>query len=139
MVAKIKLMIVDDVLMVRLGLQQMLRKIDTIEIIAEADNGQIFLDKIAINRPDVVLMDVKMPVMNGIEATKKGLNTNPQMKVIALSADCNESSIDEMVLSGAKGFLLKSVGIAELQKAIETVLNGGTYYSNELVTAYKLK
>jgi len=139
MPTKTKLIIVDDVLMVRLGLSQMLRKVDTIEIIAEADNGQAFLDKLSIHKPDVVLMDIKMPIMDGLEATKKALNKFPGLKIIALTADSNESAIEEMVLSGAKGFLLKSVGIAELQKAIETVLGGSTYYSNELVTAYKLK
>jgi two-component system, NarL family, response regulator LiaR len=139
MSTKTKLIIVDDVLMVRLGLSQMLRKVDTIEIIAEADNGQAFLDKLSIYKPDVVLMDIKMPIMDGLEATKKALNKYPGLKIIALTADSNESAIEEMVLSGAKGFLLKSVGIAELQKAIETVLGGSTYYSNELVTAFKLK
>ena len=139
MLGKTKLIIVDDVLMTRLGLSQMIKKIDTIEIIAEADNGQKFLELLNVHTPDVVLMDIKMPIMDGLEATKKGLNKNPSMRIIALTADGTESAIEEMVLSGAKGFLLKSVGVVELQKAVDTVMTGGTYYSSELVALYKLK
>jgi len=139
MLAKNKIIIVDDVLMTRLGLSQMFRKIDTAEIIAEAENGKLFLDLLATHRPDVILMDIKMPVMDGLEATKKALDKYPGLKIIALTADSDESAIEEMVLSGAKGFLLKSVGVVELQKAIDTVLMGGTYYSSELVSLYKLR
>jgi DNA-binding NarL/FixJ family response regulator len=132
-------MIVDDVLMVRLGLSQMLRKIDSVELIDDADNGQSFLNKILTNVPDVVLMDIKMPIMDGLEATKKALKICPDIKIIALTADSTEAAMEEMILSGAKGFLLKSVGVSELQKAIETVANGRSYYSTELVSLYKLK
>ena len=139
METKIKVIIVDDVLMTRLGLSQMFRKIETAEIIGEAENGKAFLEIIELKMPDVVLMDIKMPVMDGLEATKRALNKYPNLKIIAFTADSNESAIEEMILSGAKGFLLKSVSVSELQKAIETVLTGRTYYSSELVTMYKLK
>ena|ERR1035437_9527340 len=139
MSSKTKLMIVDDVLMVRLGLSQMLRKIESVELIDDADNGQSFLNKITTNVPDVVLMDIKMPIMDGLEATKRAIKICPGIKIIALTADSTEAAMEEMILSGAKGFLLKSVGVSELQKAIETVANGRSYYSTELVSLYKLK
>ena len=137
MQGKIKLILVDDILMIRYGISQMLRYSSNIEIIAEAENGKQFLDLLAIYKPNVVLMDIKMPIMDGLEATKRALNINPFLKIIALTGDANESTLDQMVLSGAKGFLLKSVGISELEKAIDTVMNGGSYISTELMGMYK--
>ena len=134
MQSKIKLIIVDDVQMTRFDLWLKFRKIENIEIIAEAENGQLFLDLLNIHKPDIVLMDIMMPVMDGLEATKKALSKNPFLKIIAFTTDNEESTLDKMILSGAKGFLLKSACIDELQKAIETVMNGSTYISTGLVS-----
>ena len=135
----IKIIIVDDVIMTRFGFSEMLRKIGGFEVIAEAENGKLFLELLQSHKPDVVLMDIKMPVMDGLEATKHAMNTNPNLKIIALTNDDTESTIDKMMLSGAKGFLLKSVTPVELKKAIDTVIKGGYYFSDELAASYKLK
>ena len=137
MQAKIKLIIVDDVQMTRFDLWLKFRKIDNVEIIAEAENGQLFLDLLSSHKPDVVLMDIMMPVMDGLEATKRALAKNPFLKIIAFTTDDEESTLDKMILSGAKGFLLKSANVSEIQKAIETVMTGSTYISSGLVRLVK--
>ena len=133
---KIAVIIVDDVLMTRLGLSHLLGRADNVEIITEAENGKQFLDLMAIHKPHVVLMDVKMPVMDGLEATKLAMNKYPSLKIIALTNDDTETTIEKMMLSGARGFLFKTVDTKELTKAIETVLSGGTYFSTELAKQY---
>jgi len=131
--SKIKIILVDDVQMIRYGFWLKFRKLKNVEIIGEAENGKLFLDLLTNLKPDIVFMDIQMPVMDGYEATKKAMSHNPFLKIIALTNNNEESTIDQMILSGARGFLLKSVQIDELQKAIETVMNGGTYISSELV------
>lgn len=135
----IKVFVVDDHLIFRNGLIGLLQELSTIEIVGEASNGIEFLEKFEILKPDIVLMDITMPKMNGIEATKEAVTRNPEIKIIALSMHEEEEYLDSMLFAGAKGFLLKKVGLNELEKAIEVVMDGKNYYSQELMTIFTNK
>lgn len=132
----IKIAIVDDVKMTRLGLSFLLKQHPELEICCEAENGRFFIQSLSTCKPDIVLMDINMPLLDGISATLEALAINPQLKVIALTNDDGENYIDDMTSAGAKGFLMKSVESAELKKAIITVYNGGTYIAPELISFY---
>jgi DNA-binding NarL/FixJ family response regulator len=130
---KIKIIIVDDFLMVRTGLTLLLNANEKFDVLAEATDGEDFLGLLDRYSPDVVLMDINMPKMNGIMATKAALIRNPELKIIALSMFEDKEYIESMVLSGAKGFILKQVGMNELYKAIELVMEGEIYYSQDVM------
>jgi DNA-binding NarL/FixJ family response regulator len=130
---KKKVIIVDDHDMFREGVKVLLNNTNTIEVIAEARNGKEFLDIINDYNADAVLMDISMPVMDGIEATRQGISINPDLKVLALSMYGDEEYYLKMVKAGVKGFVLKSSGINELEKAILEVANNESYFSNELL------
>ncbi|NJO88834.1 MAG: response regulator transcription factor [Chloroflexia bacterium] len=129
----IKTIIVDDHKIFREGLQYLLSKFENIVVFAEAANGKQFLEIIDNEVPDLVLMDIDMPLINGIEATKIALKKYPYIKIIALSMRGDKTYFDEMLEAGAKGFVLKESGSAELKSAIENVLIGENYFSPELL------
>ena len=130
---KIKIILVDDHKMFREGLKFLLSKINTIEVIAEAENGEQFMELLKKMSPDLVLMDINMPKINGIEATKLARSENKDLKVIALSMNGDESSYYQMIQAGANGFVLKQSGSEELEEAIETVMKGNDFFSPELM------
>jgi DNA-binding NarL/FixJ family response regulator len=130
---KIKIFIVDDHKIFREGLRNLIDIQEIAEVIAEADNGKTFLDKLDNNIPDIILMDISMPEMNGIEATKNALAKHPDLKIIALSSFGDEEYYYKMVEAGVKGFLLKNSSISELETAISDVHKGDNYFSNELL------
>jgi DNA-binding NarL/FixJ family response regulator len=130
---KIKIMVVDDHDMFRDGIKLLLSSGDQAEVIAEARNGKEFLEKVPSLEPDVVLMDIAMPEMDGIEATKHAHEKFPDMKILALTMFGDEKYYYQMIQSGIKGFVLKSSGISELLTGINQVNNGGNFFSNELL------
>ncbi len=103
------------------------------EVTGEASNGNEFLEIIRNSSPDIALMDINMPEMDGIEATRKGLRINPGVNIIALSMYGEEEYYYKMVDAGAKGFILKDSDISEVREAIITVRKGGSYFSQELL------
>jgi DNA-binding NarL/FixJ family response regulator len=133
MQGKIKIILVDDHKMFREGLRFLLSKIKTTEVIAEAEDGVQLLKLLQEMTPDLVLMDINMPKMNGIEATEIALSKNPAIKVIALSMNGDENYYYKMIQAGARGFVLKQAGSEELEKAIESVMNGKDFFSPELL------
>jgi len=136
---KIRVAIVEDHEIFRNGLQTILNKIDQVKIVASAANGKDFLDFIKNIEADIVLMDIKMPVMDGIDATRKSLEIKPDLKVIALSMFGDEEYLQKMIQAGAKGFLLKNITRKDLSRAIDVVFNGGNYYSEELLGFFTRK
>jgi DNA-binding NarL/FixJ family response regulator len=130
---KIKIILVDDHQMFREGLKFVLKQIPQFDIIAEASNGQEYLKLLESLQPDVVLMDIGMPVMDGIEATEVTSDKYPDIHVIALSMFSDQEYYHKMVASGVKGFLIKEAGVDELEKAIRTVHEGNAYFSQELL------
>ncbi len=133
MKSKYKLVLVDDHDILREGLKFTLNGIGFAEVIAEASNGKEFLEIMQTAKPDIVLMDIGMPIMDGIEATQTILNTMPELKIIALTMFGDEEYYFKMVHAGVRGFLLKKSGIDELELAIKTVAQGENYFSNELL------
>jgi DNA-binding NarL/FixJ family response regulator len=101
-------------------------------VVAEAGNGKEFLEIVSKHNPDVVIMDINMPVMDGIEATRQAMKTNPDLKVIVLSMFCDEEQYFKIVGTGAKGFVLKSSAYMELEKAILEVSENRNYLSQEV-------
>jgi DNA-binding NarL/FixJ family response regulator len=130
---KIKIFIVDDHDIFRDGIKLLLSSGQTSEIIGEACNGQEFLDKVESVRPDVVLMDIAMPVLDGIETSKKVREKYGDLKILALTMFGDEKYYYQMIQAGIKGFVLKSSGINELLIAITEVHEGRSYFSNELL------
>jgi len=125
---KIKTLLVDDHTLFRKGMQFLLDDYDDIEIIAQASNGKELLDILSEKQADVVLIDIEMPVMNGIEATQKAMELYPNLKIISLSMYGEEEYYYKMINAGAKGFILKNSDIDEVTRAIRTVMNGSTYF-----------
>lgn len=123
----IKTVIVDDHKIVREGLRLILEKEPDIEIVAEADNGRTAVKLVGEILPDVVLMDLSMPKMNGIEATRRIVAKTPECRVLALSMYSEKRYVLEMLGAGAKGYLLKDCASEELVGAIRTVVGGEVY------------
>lgn len=130
---KIKVFIVDDHDIFRDGIKLLLSSGQTAEVIGEACNGQEFLKHMESIKPDVTLMDIAMPVLDGIETSKRVRELYPDMKLLALTMFGDEKYYYQMIQAGVKGFVLKSSGISELLKAITEVNKGGSYFSNELL------
>ncbi|HEX2922041.1 MAG TPA: response regulator transcription factor [Bacteroidales bacterium] len=130
---KIKIIIADDHQLFRNGLKILLSAFPEFEIAGEASNGNDFIEIIRNTHADIALMDINMPEMDGIEATKKGMKICPDIKIIALSMYGEEEYYYKMVDAGAKGFLLKDSDISEVKEAILTVKKGGNYFSQELL------
>lgn len=128
----IKVIVVDDHEIFRNGLKMVLGKLKYAKVIGEASNGADFLELLKNHDPDVVLMDIEMPIMNGIDATINALKIKPDLKVIALTMFIEDEYIQSMIDAGVKGFLIKNINKEKLDKAIQTVHNGGSFYSEEL-------
>lgn len=124
----IRLAIADDHEIFRDGLVLMLSKQQDVSLVGQAGNGRELLDLVAAEQPDVVMTDIKMPVMDGIEATKLLLQKFPSLKIIALSMFDEENLIVDMLEAGARGYLLKNADKQEILDAINNVFEDKTYY-----------
>jgi two-component system, NarL family, response regulator LiaR len=140
---KINIFIVDDHKLFREGLKLLLKNLDEVNEVWEAASGDEFLSRIGKQHPDLVLMDIEMPVMNGIDATVSALTTYPDLKIIALSMYGDEEYFQRMIEAGACGFLLKNSDFSEVKRAITNVLQGNNYFTEEilyrLVNRFKTK
>ena len=130
---KPNIIIVDDHLIFRQGLKSIITLENIANVIGEASNGIEFIEILSDLKPDLVLMDIDMPRMNGLDATEKALEILPELKIIAFSMFSNEEYYYKMIDRGVKGFILKTSGINELETAIQNVMSGDTYFSNELL------
>jgi DNA-binding NarL/FixJ family response regulator len=129
----IRIIIADDHQLFRNGLKILLNSFPDFEVAGEASNGEEFLKLLKSVKADIALMDINMPEMDGIEATRKGVKMCPDINIIALSMYGEEEYYYKMVDAGAKGFLLKDSDISEVRDAILTVVKGGSYFSQELL------
>ncbi len=127
------LIIVDDHLIFRQGLKSLIDLENIATVIAEASDGESFMELLSNHKPDLVLMDIDMPKMDGMEATRQALKLMPGLKIIAFTMYGDEDYYYKMIDLGVKGFLLKSSGINELENAIHHVMLGETYFSNEML------
>lgn len=128
----LKLYIVDDHQMLIDGLKALLGEEAHISIVGESNLPKTAIKEILEYRPDIVLTDINMPNIDGIELTKEVKKLNPDIKVIALSMFGERETISEMLKAGVSGYILKNTGKAELLTAIEKVANGQTYFSEEV-------
>ncbi len=129
MLKSTRVILVDDHTLVRAGVRALLQKIPDIETVAEADDGRQALEKVRDHAPDVVLMDVAMPGLNGLDATLRITKEFPHVRVIMLSMYTNEEYVHQALRAGASGYLLKDAGTTELEVAIQAVVRGDTYLS----------
>ena len=130
---KIRIIITDDHQLFRNGLKILLNAFPEFEVTGEASNGEEFLRVLKESPADIALMDINMPEMDGIEATRKGLKLCPDIDIIALSMYGEEEYYYKMVDAGAKGFVLKDSDISDVKEAILTVRKGSSYFSQELL------
>ncbi len=139
MADQIKIITVDDHEIFRKGLNMVLNQMNDTKVIAEASNGKEFLSLLNANNPDLVFMDIRMPLMDGIEATKIAIGKYPDIKIIAISMFGEEENLENMIKAGAKGFLLKNINREEIELAIKQVMGGRNYYSSELLPYFTHK
>jgi two-component system response regulator NreC len=125
----IKIVLADDHQIVRHGLRSLLSAEPDMEVVGEADNGRAVVKLVQEKSPQVVIMDISMPDLNGIEATRQILNESPGIKVIALSMHSDSLFVLNMFKAGASGYLLKDCALEELVKAVRTVLSRKIYLS----------
>lgn len=130
---KYNIIIVDDHSLFRSGLIILLSDLEEIGTVYEASNGKIFLEMIDKIDVDIVLMDISMPEMDGVEASLKSLEKHPELKIIALSMFSDKEYYFKMINSGVKGFLIKDSTIDEVREAILVVAKGGNYFSQEVL------
>jgi len=131
----IRILLADDHQMIREGIKALLRKNCDILVCGEAENGQEALDLLAEQPADLVLMDINMPEMNGIETTKAIQKAHPKTKVLALTMHEDDNHIISMLEAGASGYLLKTSDLKTLENAIEQVHAGRTYFPPEVAQA----
>jgi DNA-binding NarL/FixJ family response regulator len=125
----IQVLLVDDHKLVRAGIRSLLEKLSAIEVVAEAGDGLEALLLVAEHHPQVVLMDIAMPNLNGLEATRRMSTEFPEVPVIILSIYSDEEHVYQALRAGAAGYLLKGAAIEELELAIRAVAHGETYLS----------
>jgi len=129
---QIKILLADDHQMFLDGLSALLSQIDHVEIVAAVNNGAQLLEKLKTTKGDLVIVDLHMPVMDGLEATKMIRELYPSVKVLGLTMDNDLEAIQAMLEAGASGYILKNTGKAELELAILQVMKGENYLSQSI-------
>lgn len=128
-----RILVVDDHKIFREGLSFVISHMDGFEVVAEAPNGHVFLEMISEVKPDIVLMDISMPGIDGITATHRAIEIYPDLRIIALTMFCDREYYNEMVKAGVWGFLLKESGMEELARSLRAVASGEKYFSQKLL------
>jgi two-component system invasion response regulator UvrY len=134
-----RVMVVDDHQLVRTGISRLLADAEGIEIVGQAGNGEDAINMIKDVHPDVVLMDVQMPGIGGLEATRRSLRVDPDLKIIALTVYDDEPFPSRLMNAGAVGYLTKTANVDEMLSAIRTVCDGERYISSEIAQQLVLK
>ncbi len=129
---KIRILIADDQNVFLIGLKSLLQGMPEVEVIGEASNGAVMVEKAIALRPDIVLTDINMPVLDGIAASRQLLNHMPESKVIALSSFAKDDYILQMLEMGAMGYLAKTAAVQEIKDAIFSVYNKNHYFCKEV-------
>jgi DNA-binding NarL/FixJ family response regulator len=124
-----QVLLADDHVLVRAGIRTLLEKIPNVKVVAEAASGREALEMIKTKLPDLVLMDIAMANLNGLEALPRIAKDFPEVKVVILSAHANEEYVIRALRSGAAGYMLKDAATAELELAVSSVREGKTYLS----------
>lgn len=128
-----KIIVVDDHSLFREGIKLLIENEKLGYVVAEAENGNCFLELLDSHQPDLVIIDIEMPVMNGPEAIRKALSLNPKLKFLVLTMLNESANYNEIVYAGAMGFVLKTAGKKEFERAINTIISGESYFSPEML------
>lgn len=134
-----KILVVDDHDLVRMGIVRMLADVTGYEVVGDAKSGEEAVTKTRALKPDVILMDVKMPGMGGLEATKKLVAANPGLKVIAVTACDDDLYPPRLMQAGAVGYVTKGADFSEITNAINKVIRGDLYMSNNIAQQLALR
>ena len=129
---KVRILLADDHTVMRAGLRALLERQPNLEVVGEGENGRQTVELAVSLRPDVVVMDVGMPVLNGIEATKTIVTQRPATAVVILSVHADESYIMRALKAGARGYLLKDSAATDLISAIQAVSQGKSFFSSKI-------
>lgn len=129
---QIRLALVDDHTLVRDGIRALLSVIPTVTVVGEAENGADAMVMVEHCNPDLLLVDINLPDINGLELTRKIRDRFPTLKVLVLSMYDSKEYVSESLRSGASGYVLKNAPSREIVAAIEAIKNGGTFYSAEI-------
>lgn len=130
----LRLLLADDHTLVRAGLRALLDGIEGVSVVAEADNGEQAVALAAQHRPDIVLLDITMPVLNGLQAAERILRDQPHTRVLILSMHASEEYVSQALRLGVSGYLLKDAATLELQAALEAVSADATYLSPRITS-----
>jgi DNA-binding NarL/FixJ family response regulator len=125
----VRIILADDHTIVRQGLAKLLEGEPGFQVVGEAENGREAVGKVEELKPHVVIMDIVMPLLNGIEATRQIKKTHPKTKIIILSMHCHDRYIKELFSLGASGYLLKDSTGSDIVKAVQAAMDGDTYMS----------
>lgn len=128
-----KIIVVDDHSLFREGIKLLIENEQLGHVVAEAENGKAFLELLQTLTPDLVIMDIEMPVMGGLEAIRKSLAINPKLKFLVLTMLNDKTNYTDIVYAGAMGFVLKTAGKSEFERAINSIVNGESYFSAEIL------
>lgn len=137
---KIRVLLAEDHATVREGIKLLINDRDDMEVVDEAENGLIAVEKTAEHDPDIILMDISMPELNGLTATKRIRRTSPETKILILSRHTDDGYLQQLLNAGANGYVLKQSAPSELIRAILTVASGEGYVdttlTNKLISGY---
>jgi DNA-binding NarL/FixJ family response regulator len=134
--SKIKIILTDDHRIFRDGIKSLLSENEEIQIIGEASDGFELMEMLKMSTPDLVIMDITMPKLSGIEVTKQISSLYPEMGILILSMHTNEEFVINSIKAGAQGYLPKDTSKEELLKAIHAIYNGGEYYSKNVSDSF---
>jgi len=129
---KIKIAVVDDHQLIRQGIISLIKEFEGLEVIYEAENGEVLCNLIKKKEPDVILLDIAMPVMDGIKATEYLNQNHPNVKILILTNHNDEQMIIHLIQSGAHGFLLKDTGIETIVDSIHSVIKLGHCFNDHV-------
>jgi len=135
----IRILVVDDHQLVRVGTSRLLADIEGLQVIGQAESGEQAIDMVKDLKPDVVLMDIQMPGIGGLEATRRCLRVDPDLKVIALTVHEDEPYPSKLLGVGAVGYLTKNADVDEMVRSIKKVMSGQRYISAEVAQHLALR
>jgi len=135
----IRVLVVDDHKLVRIGTSRLLADIDRISVVGQASTGEEAIDMVKDLKPDVVLMDIQMPGIGGMEATKRCLRIDPELKVIVVTVHEEDPYPSQLMSVGAAGYLTKKSDVNEMVRSIKRVMAGQRYISSEIAQQLALK
>ncbi|MHC5157512.1 MAG: response regulator [Planctomycetota bacterium] len=127
-----KVLLVDDHEIMREGISALLRRYSEFEVVGQAADGRRALEMASQLKPDIIIMDVGMPNLNGVDATKQLLSMNPELKIMALSTHSDGAIVAKMIKAGAKGYILKESAFEELVEGLNTLQDGRTFLCNKI-------